>query len=355
MSPGVWDEYPPGYRAREVEAAQTAAKAGECFALIGLSGSGKSNVLGFLAQRAQGGPHFVLADCNRLEETRAVALFGLLDEALGGAGGEKRTLRELERQVEAGLGEHPQGICLLLDRFERIDASGDAAISGGLRALRDRFKYRLTYGIAMRRALDPFNELAELFFGHTIWLGGLAHEDALWSAGQYGVRRGKAWDARTLERMVTLSKGYPSLLRGVCEAHAGGCALEVDALKAHPAVARRAAEFWADSPSLADLRASGLEGHPLLESGAGAAMPSDAAGLTAAEERLLGALRSRAGQVCAKDELIAAVWPEEMVAGGLRDDSLAQLVHRLREKIEAEPAHPRLIQTAPGRGYKFQG
>ncbi|HLE30620.1 MAG TPA: helix-turn-helix domain-containing protein [Anaerolineales bacterium] len=38
---------------------------------------------------------------------------------------------------------------------------------------------------------------------------------------------------------------------------------------------------------------------------------------------------------------------------GVRDDSLAQLVRRLREKIEPDPANPRHIHTVPGRGYRF--
>ena len=85
------------------------------------------------------------------------------------------------------------------------------------------------------------------------------------------------------------------------------------------------------------------------------AAPLDPAGLTAAEQRLLETFQAHAGVVCLKDDLIRAVWPEESVAGGLRDDSLAQLVHRLREKIEPDAAHPTRIQTIPGRGYRYHG
>ena len=69
---------------------------------------------------------------------------------------------------------------------------------------------------------------------------------------------------------------------------------------------------------------------------------------------MLSYLRSRTGVVCSKDELIRAVWPEDVVfTQGVRDDALAQLVRRLREKIEDDPARPRYVLTAPGRGYRY--
>jgi DNA-binding response OmpR family regulator len=52
--------------------------------------------------------------------------------------------------------------------------------------------------------------------------------------------------------------------------------------------------------------------------------------------------------------LIRAVWPEDRIfERGIRDDSLAQLVRRLREKIEPLPSTPRHIHSVPGRGYRF--
>jgi DNA-binding winged helix-turn-helix (wHTH) protein len=55
-----------------------------------------------------------------------------------------------------------------------------------------------------------------------------------------------------------------------------------------------------------------------------------------------------------KDDLIRAVWPEDkLFEDGGRDDSLAQLIRRLRRKIEPDPARPQIIQTVPGRGYRL--
>ena len=47
----AWDEYPQDYRTSQVQSILSAVQAGESVALVGLSGSGKSNLLGYLAHR----------------------------------------------------------------------------------------------------------------------------------------------------------------------------------------------------------------------------------------------------------------------------------------------------------------
>jgi hypothetical protein len=220
-------------------------------------------------------------------------------------------------------------------------------------ALRDTFKYRLTYVTATRRPLDPTTELAELFYANTLWLGPLSASDGRWNVERYARRKNLTWEQSTIAAILRLSGAYPALLRAVCEAHASGAALSLDSLRNHPAVARRVAEFWADQPSQSDIQHSGLGDNPLLASGR---VPDlvDAAQLTAKEHRLWDYFLRHPDQICEKDELIRAVWPEDRVfESGVRDDSLAQLVRRLREKIEPQPSSPRYIQTVPGRGYRF--
>jgi len=226
--------------------------------------------------------------------------------------------------------------------------------------LRDAFKYSLTFVVASRRPLDPDSELAELFYAHTLWLGPLAPQDARWSAAQYAARLGLDWPEDRLAELVNISRGYPSLLRACCEAYAQGIDLELGSLSAHPAVRRRVDEFWRNHPSQEDLERSGLAGHPQL--GAPSASPASPAGLeidttqlTALEHTLLAYFQEHPGEVCSKDALIEAVWPAEVHAEGLRDDSLAQLVRRLRLKIEPDPSNPTRILTLPGRGYRFTG
>jgi hypothetical protein len=242
---------------------------------------------------------------------------------------------------------------LLFDRFDSLPPN-DATLYGNLRALRDAFKYRLTFVTSTRRPLDPHTELAELFYANTIWLGSLSESDARWNVTRYAARKGLAWDENIVQEVIRLSWGYPSLLRAVCEAVADGTPLDVHRLAEHPAVRQRLEEFWADQPGEAHLRASGLSGHPLLHPSGVEARAGMDSQLTAKEHLLLAYFRQHSNQVCEKDDLIRAVWPEDKIyEHGIRDDSLAQLVRRLREKIEPVPSAPRYIHTVPGRGYRY--
>ncbi len=356
----TWDEYPSNYRSDEVQANLTAIKAGECASVVGLSGSGKSNLLGFMAHRQAlfaPCPRLVLVDCNRLREISTQALFELMADALGGtADSPPGSLAGIETRLEQELERNP-GVCLLFDRFDALVVGPDgeigAGVYGNLRALRDRFKYSLTYITATRRPLDTRSELAELFYANTFWLGPMSDSDARWNVERYVRRKGLAWDAATVEAILRLSGAYPALLRAVCEAHAAGAELNVDSLRQHPAVSRRAAEFWADQPDPSSIRQSGLDNIPLLAAGRTPELV-DEAQLTAKEHQLWAYLLEHPNQVCDKDDLIRAVWPEDQIfESGVRDDSLAQLVRRLREKIEPAPSSPRYVLTVPGRGYRY--
>ena len=74
--------------------------------------------------------------------------------------------------------------------------------------------------------------------------------------------------------------------------------------------------------------------------------------LTAREFDLLHYLASSPGRVFTRDQLMELVWGYAFSA-----DTSTVTVHvrRLREKIEADPARPRYLQTVWGVGYKFGG
>jgi DNA-binding response OmpR family regulator len=69
------------------------------------------------------------------------------------------------------------------------------------------------------------------------------------------------------------------------------------------------------------------------------------------EFALLLFLFERRGEVCSKDEIGEAVWPE--YRGEVYDYQVENLVRRLREKLEADASDPQLLVTVRGRGYKL--
>lgn len=72
--------------------------------------------------------------------------------------------------------------------------------------------------------------------------------------------------------------------------------------------------------------------------------------LTKLETRLLQMLLANVGHTVSSDRLLMQVWGHK---GAGDRQLLKQLVHRVRQKIEVDPAVPQLLQTAPGAGYKL--
>lgn len=73
--------------------------------------------------------------------------------------------------------------------------------------------------------------------------------------------------------------------------------------------------------------------------------------LTPLEARLLHFLLARAGETVPAERLLLHVW-----GGRLEGDrqALKQLVHRLRQKLEPDPAAPVYLVTEAGEGYRLE-
>jgi two-component system response regulator MtrA len=72
-------------------------------------------------------------------------------------------------------------------------------------------------------------------------------------------------------------------------------------------------------------------------------------GLTTTEFKLLAALAAHRGQVLTREQLLELVWGYDY----LGDSRLVDVaVQRLRSKVEADSAHPALIETVRGVGYR---
>jgi DNA-binding response OmpR family regulator len=73
--------------------------------------------------------------------------------------------------------------------------------------------------------------------------------------------------------------------------------------------------------------------------------------LTKLEARLLQILIANAGHVVGTERLLVHVWGRR---GSGDRQLLKQLVHRLRHKLEEDPAHPRYLATEAGAGYRLR-
>lgn len=73
-------------------------------------------------------------------------------------------------------------------------------------------------------------------------------------------------------------------------------------------------------------------------------------GLSPKEYELLRLLASKPGKVYSTDEILAAVWPDRDAAAA---EDVKKYVHMLRNKVERDPADPKIIVTVRGFGYRF--
>ena len=74
--------------------------------------------------------------------------------------------------------------------------------------------------------------------------------------------------------------------------------------------------------------------------------------LTALEYRLLLTLAGHRGQVLSRNQLLEGIW--DVSGDFVNDNTLTVYIKRLREKLEDNPAKPKLIKTVRGLGYMME-
>ncbi len=348
-----WTNYPETYRNQEITHIHQAVDAGESVSVVGLSGSGKSNLLGFLVYSPPPQHRYLFIDGNHLLYPRTEDLLEAIKSSLVKEFqlSEVNDSTNIFEVLDLSFNKTSEKICLVIDRFDFLSEDEIQRCGANLRALRDRHKYELCYVFGTRSPIPIENEISELVFGNTIWLGVLTQEDAYWSIQQYANRKKLVWDMETQQKIYQISCGYPSFLRAVSEAFAAGCELAQEELIKSPIIQRRVTEFLSAHPSPEVLQNSGLSTHPWCS----ANKKDDDFSLTDKERRLLDCLLNNPENIIEKEHIIQSVWPEDKIyQDGIRDDSLAQLVRRLRKKLEDKPGNRYQIVTIVGRGYKIK-
>jgi DNA-binding response OmpR family regulator len=74
--------------------------------------------------------------------------------------------------------------------------------------------------------------------------------------------------------------------------------------------------------------------------------------LTPTEMKVLVQLAQRPGETVEREQVMASVWGDAYIG---ESNIVDVYVRRLRRKLERDPAHPELIHSARGIGYKFVG
>jgi DNA-binding response OmpR family regulator len=113
-------------------------------------------------------------------------------------------------------------------------------------------------------------------------------------------------------------------------------------------IARIKLQFRSQTAPARVLKAGGI----ILDRGScQARLNGDLLQLTATEFRLLEFLMSRSGVVFNREQLLNAVWGQDRA---ITDRTVDVYILRLRQKIEVDPALPKLIHSVRGFGYSFE-
>ena len=249
----TWETSPATYRAREIQQLAAWVQAEESGSIIGLPGAGKSNLLGFLSHRPEalrpylpddfGDLALVWVDLNNLPAYDLATFFRVILRSLYETQTQLETLEEtlacsieqLYRKVEDKTDpflaqsalreaiflfqERQIRLVLVFDPFDQFCQAAPTQVLDNLRGLRDSFKATLSYLVGLRQEVGyirsplELGELYEIVDTHQCWLGAMDWEDARWVISQVEVAANQSFGKAQVEHLITLTGGYPALLR----------------------------------------------------------------------------------------------------------------------------------------------
>ena len=275
-------------------------QSGECCSLVGISGTGKSNVARFLQRRDVQQAYWnddriwvISIDSQGLifNEERKVEYIvtemmtnRLIEEAesrkissvfLTWATESYNRLQDICRRL---CEQHELQLIFVFDQFDDLWQTLDIRFFLNLRNLRDQFKYSVVYLVMTRNRLERMRQdtqvvesFWELFSAHTYGLGPYNESDALIMLERLATRASFPVSEIPHE-VVTISGGHPAILRAIFWAfcNSSQMSLHIDDLLKIPSVVQECGKVWQDlSPAeqqLAQFIAQQLPlSHPNLE------------------------------------------------------------------------------------------
>lgn len=246
--------YASFYRSREIIELAEWVRAGSSGSIVGLAGSGKSNLMFVLGREPERLRQYldanvptvavITVDLNNLADDRVATLYRLIIRAMFEARDQfdtalqaliasqyeahklsidpfitQNAVRDLLQQSR----ERNMRLLFLFDQFDTFCQLATPAMTNSLRGLRDAFKEHLCYIVGMRQSLASFanpnvlGELYELLDLHTLWLGPMSHESCIQMVLLETRLAKKSLTDKEIEKLVQLTGGFPSLIKAACQ------------------------------------------------------------------------------------------------------------------------------------------
>ncbi len=286
--PNKYAVFPATYRTQAVKEILRWVKLGESGVVIGSSGSGKSNIAGYLANRpgvtqqwlpaGQNSYLFLLLNVNGLPAVNTANLYRVMLHTVQQAVAHHAELSTALKAIRAELPNTPdvldlylalqsahqlllnrddQHVIWLFDRFDTACQRLEAETLNSLRNLRDLFKDQLSYiaftryPLARLRNPAEYDEFYELMSRHTYWVEPMDFTDAQWIAAQVMKRYDLALPPVVIEQLYQICGGLPAFLKDAYSAFAEGL-LPIQATVAEweqilltvPGLQRNCNELW---------------------------------------------------------------------------------------------------------------
>ena len=250
---------PLEFRTNSVSAIMKHIKAGDSCSIVGIGSVGKTNLLRFLmrddVKRFYLGEEtdsiiISYVDCNKLlqlsrwgflelmlfqlrqsvqkflmpdspEENQIKNFYSKIERSKN----RKFAFRHVDNAINVVTNQLGKKVVFLIDEFDQVYRNLPKKSFAALRALRDEYKYQLTYIPATRMELNqlrkPQNEIesfAELITPRTIWLGPLSSADAKQTVARIYSRYSGALDEERIQDLLRISGGHPGFLSMVASA-----------------------------------------------------------------------------------------------------------------------------------------
>lgn len=253
MDQSVTPRYQLTYRQAEIRLIADCAKQGQSLCLMGVAGTGKSNITNFLQSDPYGykanyfgeqSDHFLfpLVDGNTWDQT-PVGLWRLMQAALAEVTRdleqpaadakliqfteEQRAFSELKSHVDWFCQKAGYWVIFVLDDVDKILSVGPLNMLEQLNALRSSgnrgklsyllFTKRLPHVLGRTHPLQGVSKFYDLFSSHIYALGLYNHEDARQMLVHLNELAGKALTTREMTQIETLAGGHARLLRLIFE------------------------------------------------------------------------------------------------------------------------------------------